>query len=115
MNLEVVVEDHVLSIDVPEAVLADAADFFAKMDRDMDGGWQMSREWVDAPTPQQRCQIAADRLYTALGRNDRTLAMLMAGYIVSRLPNVRRVVINTEGEIQDTEIIFASGTERGRD
>jgi hypothetical protein len=110
MNLEVVVEDHVLSIAVPATVLAEAEEFFAKMDRDMDRGWQMSREWVDAPTPLQRCQIAADRLYTALSRDDKTLAMLMAGYIVSRQPDVRRVVVNTDGDIQDTEIILAPPT-----
>lgn len=105
MNLEVVVEENVLSIDVPDHVMTGAGDFFAKMDRDMDGGWQMSREWVDAPTPMQRCQIAADRLYTAINAQNETLAILMAGYILTRMPATRRVVINTGGDVHETEFL----------
>ncbi len=108
MNLEIVVEDHVLSVEVTASVLSDGNEFFDKMDRDMDAGWQMSREWVESPTPIQRAQIAADRLYTALSRDNKTLAMLMAGYIVSRLPNARRIVVNTDGDMQETEIIFSA-------
>lgn len=104
MNLEVVVEDRVISVPVPDAVLGEAEDFFRKMDSDMDGGWQMSRDWVEAPNAIQRCQIAADRLYTALTNQNDTLAMLMAGYILTRVPDVVRVVINTDGDMQDTDV-----------
>ena len=38
------------------------------MDQDMDAGWQMSRDWVDNPSREQRCQIVADKLLTALGK-----------------------------------------------
>ncbi len=103
MNLEVVVEENVLSLAVPDAVMNEAAAFYAKMDRDMDGGWQMSREWVDAPTPLQRCQIAADRMYTAINAQNETLAMLMAGYILTRMPGTRRVIVNTDGDMHETE------------
>jgi hypothetical protein len=105
MVLHVVVEDRVVPVPVPDELLRDAREFFADMDRDMDRGWQMSREWVESPTPVQRCQIAADKLYTALNNNNDTLAMLMAGYILSRAPDVREVRVNTEGEMQETEIL----------
>lgn len=104
MVLNIIIEDRPISIPVADEMLHDAQDFYAKMDRDMDQGWQMSREWVEHPTPLERCQIAADKLHTALNTRNDTLAMLMAGYILSRLPNVRVVIINTDGEMQETLI-----------
>lgn len=104
MNLELVIEDRVVNIPVPDAMLTDAADFFLKMDADMDRGWQMSRTWIDAPDSIQRCQIAADRLYTALQNQNETLAQLMAAYILTRVPGVQRVVVDTAGEMLDTEV-----------
>lgn len=104
MILNIVVEERSIAIKVADEMLRDAQDFYAKMDRDMDQGWQMSREWVEHPSLIERCQIAADKLLTALNTNNETLAMLMAGYILSRIPNVRSVTINTDGEMQETFI-----------
>ena len=104
MVLNIVIEERPISIPVADEMLRDAQDFYAKMDRDMDQGWQMSREWVEHPTQIERCQIAADKLHTALNTRNDTLAMLMAGYILSRLPSVRQVTINTDGEMQETFI-----------
>jgi len=102
MILNIVVEDRAIAITVADEMLRDAQDFYAKMDCDMDQGWQMSREWVDQPTLIERCQIAADKLHTALNTQNETLVMLMAGYILSRVPKVRCVTINTDGEMQET-------------
>ena len=104
MILNIVLEERSIAITVADEMLRDAQDFYAKMDRDMDQGWQMSRDWVDHPSLIERCQIAADKLHTALNTRNETLVMLMAGYILSRLPNVRSVTINTDGEMQETFI-----------
>lgn len=104
MILNIVLEDRPIAISVADDMLRDAQDFYAKMDRDMDQGWQMSRTWVEHPSLIERCQIAADKLHTALNTRNETLVMLMAGYILSRLPQVRSVTINTEGEMQETII-----------
>ncbi len=104
MILNIVVEDRPIAITVADELLRNAEDFYAKMDRDMDQGWQMSRDWVEHPSLIERCQIAADKLHTALNTQNETLVMLMAGYILSRLPNVRSVTINTDGEMQETVI-----------
>ncbi len=104
MILNIVLEDRPIAISVADEVLHNGQDFFAKMDRDMDQGWQMSRDWVDHPSPIERCQIAADKLHTALTARNETLVMLMAGYILSRIPKVRCVTINTDGEMQETLI-----------
>ena len=104
MILNIVLEERSIAITVADEMLRDAQDFYAKMDRDMDQGWQMSRDWVEHPSLIERCQIAADKLHTALNTRNETLVMLMAGYILSRLPNVRSVTINTDGEMQETFI-----------
>lgn len=102
MVLNVVIEDRAIAITVPDSIVIDARDFFARMNADMDQGWQMSREWVERPTALQRCQIAADRLNTAINNRNETMVTLMAGYILAQMPQVRTVHINTDGEMQET-------------
>lgn len=105
MDLKVVVETNTYSITIPDAVTQDGASFFAKMDEDMSKGWQMDRQWVEAPTVQQRCQIAASRIADAIEAENDTLASLMAGYIVARMPSVKEVHVDTEGEMTETRFI----------
>jgi hypothetical protein len=83
------------------------------MDADMDAGWQVDREWVEKPETMLRAQIAANKLLTALDNEDHRLGRLMAGYIVSRLPDVERVELNPAGETRDHQIIRSDTTEAG--
>jgi hypothetical protein len=101
MILNVVIDDQLLELNVPEAFVAQAEDFFAKMDADMDRGWQVNREWVEKPDRLLRAQIAADKLLTALENEDDRLGRLMAGYIVSRVPEIERLELNPAGETRD--------------
>jgi hypothetical protein len=103
MILKISVADEELFVDVPDSVLTEAEAFFVKMDRDMDHGWRMGRQYVEDPTITQRCQIAADRLLTALHQENEHTKLLMAGYILSRMPKVERVIIDHTGSMQNTE------------
>jgi len=105
VDLKIVVETNTYSITIPEDVMQDGESFFTKMDDDMGKGWQMDREWVEAPNIQQRCQIAASRIADALESGNETLAYLMAGYIVKRMPLVAEVHIDTAGEMTETRFI----------
>jgi hypothetical protein len=78
------------------------------MDADMDRGWQMSRQWIEHPNQLQRCQIAADKLMAAEEAGNETMVQLMAAYILTRLPGVAGVRINTEGEMLETEFMRGS-------
>ena len=89
---------------MPEAFVEQAQDFFARMDADMDQGWQVNREWVEQPDRLLRAQIAADKLLTALENEDHKLGRLMAGYIVSRVPEIERLELNPAGETRDHRI-----------
>ena len=66
MILNVTINEQSYPIRIPDGMPEEAADMFARMDADMDRGWQMSRVWVDRPDSHQRCQIVADRLLTAM-------------------------------------------------
>ena len=44
MILKVSLADQLLELNVPDQLLAQAEDFFARMDADMDQGWQVNRE-----------------------------------------------------------------------
>jgi hypothetical protein len=101
MILKLIVDDQLYELNVPEDFLTQAADFFTRMDRDMDAGWQMGREWVANPSLEQRAQIAANKLFTAMDNEDHNLGRLMAGYILSRLPDVEAVEVSASTELQD--------------
>ena len=105
MILKAIIDDQEYSLNVPEEVISRGEEFFAKLDADMDNGWQMSREWVQNPNPVERCQIVADKLLTALEKENEKLGLLMAGYILSRMPGVDTVEIDIGGEIQNTQFV----------
>jgi hypothetical protein len=105
MNLKAIIDDQEYSLNVPDLVLEQGEEFFARLDADMDKGWQMSREWVPRPNRVERCQIVADKLLTALENENQKLGMLMAGYILKRMPEVEGVEIDIRGEIQNTQFI----------
>lgn len=104
MILNITINEQSYPIRIPDGMPEEAADMFARMDADMDRGWQMSRIWVDRPDSHQRCQIVADRLLTAMENQNQELATMMAAYIVARMPDVREVVINTGGDMTQTQI-----------
>ncbi|MCG6861609.1 MAG: hypothetical protein LJE70_10095 [Chromatiaceae bacterium] len=106
MILKAIIDDKEYSLEVPEAVIARGEEFFSRLDADMDKGWQMSREWVQNPGTVERCQIVADKLLTALENANQKLGMLMAGYILSRMPEVDTVEIDIAGEMQNTQFIM---------
>jgi hypothetical protein len=106
MRFKVIVGEQVFAVEVPEELLGEAREFHEKLDADMDRGWQMSREFVERPDRLQRCQIVADKLLTGLMQGNEATAMLMASYISLRMPGVVGVDIDTEGEMQNTELLY---------
>jgi hypothetical protein len=105
MILKAIIDDQEYSLNVPDEVIAQGKDFFDELDADMDKGWQMSREWVRNPNQVERCQIVADKLLTALEKENHKVGMLMAGYILSRMPGIESVEIDIRGEMQNTQLV----------
>lgn len=105
MILNVAVDGQNVDINVPDTMLSEARDFFEKVDSDLDKGYQMGRYWVEAPNPEQRCQIAADKLVTALENENRNMATMMSAYILSKAPHIESVVVDSSDEIQEIHFV----------
>lgn len=109
MILKVTLADQLLELNVPDELIRQAEDFFAKMDEDMDQGWQVNRDWVERPDLPLRGQIAADKLLTALDKEDHNLGRLMAGYICSRFPDIELLELSEQGETRDHVLKMRDG------
>jgi len=83
-------------------IVADAQSFFNQMDSDMDKGWQMSKSWVENPNQFQKCQIAADRLFTSIHLNKKETAIMMAAYIINQMPDIKVIDIDISGNMEET-------------
>ena len=106
MKVNIIVDGRANAFEVPDSLLTEAADYFARMDRDMDRGWQMSRDWVDKPNSMQRCQIAADKILTAIETDNKELLMMMSAYILRTMPGIKGVNIDITGDMNETELIM---------
>ena len=91
---------------MPDELLTDAQDFFDRLNDDMDRGYQMSRDWVENPNSEQRCQIAANKILTAIETDNEKLLMLMSAYILHTMPGVKSVNIDVTGDMNETDIIM---------
>lgn len=105
MRFNVMIDDQTYPFEVPQFILDEGEEYFAKLDRDMDQGYQMSRTWVDNPGRMQRCQIVADRILDAIHRDNEKLGIMMAAYILTRQPGVTGVRLSTEGDMLEHEFI----------
>ncbi len=106
MKLNIIVDGRTNVFDVPDKLLVEARDYFYKLDQDMDRGWQMSRDWVEKPDAEQRCQIAADKILTAIDTDNEKMLMLMAAYILHTMPGVKSINIDVTGDMNETDIIM---------
>jgi len=105
MKFDVYFEDEHYLVEVDDADIANGQPFFAKMDRDMDGGWRMGPEYIHEPDIVQRSQIVAERLMLALEKQNESMSRAMAAYIAWRIPDIRELHIDTSGEPLLTEIV----------
>jgi len=103
LNIFIDGRQHPISVD--GALISDSEEFFSKLDDDMSKGWQVGREWIEQPTPENYCQIIAERMVTAFEHDNRPMYMMMAAYLLSRKPGLVSINIPTDGEIQETEFI----------
>ena len=102
--LQVTYDDKSFDLDIPEALINDADELYKSLDQDMDKGWQLSRQWVDKPDAFERCQIVADQMLNAFHDENEEMILLLGGYICSRLPQAKKVIIDTSGDITLTDI-----------
>ena len=98
MKLNIIIDDHSMDLEIGDDYLKASSDSFSNLDRSMDKGIQLGREWISQPNQEQRCQLAADKLLAAIDSNNEALALLSGGYIISQRPDTQGVKIDTNGE-----------------
>lgn len=106
MELKVIIDQDEYTLNVPDEIIAGAGEVFDRMDRDMDGGWQMGRDWVAEPSAEDRIKIVGDKLLTALEQEDHNLGRVMAAYILSRAPHIDCLRLDTSGEVSSSEVYY---------
>jgi len=105
MLLNVLVSGTTIPVNVPDMMLTEAQEFFKKMDKDMDKGWQMSQTWVDKLNAEQRCQVVGDKILTAIDTENKQLMVMMAAYVLYKMPGSTAIRISEDGDINETEVI----------
>lgn len=106
MQLNIFIDGRQHPIFVDDQLISDSKEFFAKMDEDMSKGWQVGREWIESPTHENRCQVVADRMVTAFEHDNKSMYLMMAAYLLSRMPGLVSIVVPVDGEIQETEFVI---------
>lgn len=104
MILIINIDHESFELEVPEQILKEGEGFFQQMDEDFDRGWQMGRFWVDNPSVEERCQVAANKIVDAMHREDKRMFYLMSAYILKSMPEAKEITVKTEEEIQDIDI-----------
>ena len=93
-----------MQITLDQGQIEQAAPLLEKMDRDMDRGRQFGPKFLRNPGRLERCQIAADRILTALHQDNVATVHLMCAYIVSRMPGTVSMDIDTSGAVSYTHL-----------
>ncbi|MDH5391824.1 MAG: hypothetical protein OEY11_01435 [Gammaproteobacteria bacterium] len=105
MKIKVLVEDKAEEFEIPDQLIAQGEDFFNKMDADLDQGWQMGHVWIEQPNILQRCQVAADKMMSAIHNENEKMFMLMAAYILKNKPDTDEIHLDSTGDIQTIDFL----------
>ena len=101
-ELNIILGENEYPLKIKEKIVTEGQPFFNQMDSDMNKGWQMSKSWVEKPSQMQKCQIAADRLFTSIHLNKKETAIMMAAYIINQMPEVKVIDIDISGNMEET-------------
>ncbi|MCW9012352.1 MAG: hypothetical protein OQL06_01115 [Gammaproteobacteria bacterium] len=104
MILNITIDQESYELEVKQELLDELKSFFEDMDKEYDRGVQMGRFWVESPDDEQRCQVAVNKLVNAMYSEDKRSLYIMAAYIVSKFPDVKELIYNSEYEMQEIDI-----------
>lgn len=108
MQFNITIDQEPFALDIPEGLFDEAKAFISDMDTDLNKGVQLGRHWIDEPSDEQRCQIAANKIVTALHQEDVRSIYLMAAYVLSKFPTLKTITVDSDYEIDDIDIQLTS-------
>jgi len=83
------------------------AAYLQKMDRKMHAeGIDLGGEHIRAPSPEQCAQFVAANLASAITHDDEAVAAAMCSWLANRLPELKQVKIEAQGEECTINLVF---------
>ena len=97
--LEVVMNQHIILQYARNTRLpGKQRQFLEKMDSDMNAGFNLGDRYYDYPDLRQKGKYVAMQLAHAIQGNNQGMINAMCAYLVTRLPNLKQVNIDENGE-----------------
>jgi hypothetical protein len=104
MNFNITIDEESYTLEVKEELMQELQGTHNEMDAEYDKGLQLGRYWVEAPTLEQRCQLTANKVVSAIHQENIRQFYVMASYILSKFPELKRVTVSSDFEISDIDI-----------
>jgi len=104
MNFNITIDEESYTLEVKDDLMQELKNVHSDMDAEYDAGIQLGRYWVETPDLEQRCQLTANKVVSAIHQENIRLFYLNASYILSKFPNLKRVTVSSDFEISDIDI-----------
>ncbi len=104
MNFNITIDEESYTLEVSEKLMQELESAHRDMDSEYDKGIQLGRYWIDQPTLEQRCQLTADKVVSAIHQENIRLFYIMAAYILRQFPALKKVTVSSDFEISDIDI-----------
>lgn len=106
MNLNFTIDQEPFTLEVADGIMQEAQAFIKDTDLEFDKGIQLGRYWIESPSEEQRCQIAANKIVNAMHQENIRMVYLMSAYILTKLPTVKMVTVNSDYEIDEIDFMY---------
>ena len=104
MNFNITIDEESYTLEVKDELMLELKDAHQEMDAEYDKGLQLGRFWIESPTLEQRCQLTANKVVSAIHQENIRQFYLMASYILSKFPNLKQITVSSDFEISDIDI-----------
>ena len=105
MQFNITIDQSPFALEVADGIMQEAKEFIADMDAELDKGIQLGRHWLDSPSDEQKCQIAANKVVNAMHQENIRMVYLMAAYILTKKPDLKMVTVNSDYEIDEIDFM----------
>jgi len=101
MNFNITIDEESYTLEVSDAIMKELQGTIEEMDADFDKGARIGRYWIDVPSDEQRCQIAADKVVSAVHQQNVRMFYQMAAYILTKFPTLQMATVSSDFEVSD--------------
>jgi hypothetical protein len=101
MNFNITIDEESYTLEVSDAIMQELQGTIKEMDADFDKGAQIGRYWIETPSDEQRCQLAADKVVSAVHQQNVRLFYQMAAYVLTKFPTLKMATVSSDFEVSD--------------